>query len=350
MKLASAERILDIQPIEGADKIVKAQVLGWWIVVKKDEFKIGDLVSYIQIDTVVPEESQYEFLRERSYRVRTIKLRKQISQGLIVPLPPGKYKEGDDLTSILKITKFSKEIPDEPIKAPKIWYKKYIWLFKQRILFKLFPNLNKPSKLPFPTNEVPKTDEERIQNIPTTLTKYRGKQFVISEKLDGSSITILYNHKGKNKYRICSRNYEMNNINNEWSKTFIDTKFSQHINELVKFFKTNNIIVQGELIGKPQGNLYKVENQIRLFNIYVDGKRISQHDFDTVTKILSIPAVPVIMKLPLEFESIEQILLYAEGKSKLNENTEREGLVFRDFENTISFKVISNKFLIKNNE
>ena len=347
MKLASAERILDIQPIEGADKIVKAQILGWWIVVKKDEFKIGDIVSYIQIDTIVPEEAQYEFLRERSYRVRTIKLRKQISQGLIVPLPPGKYKEGDDLTSILKITKFSKEVPDEPIKAPKIWYKKYIWLFKQKVLFKLFPNLNKPSKLPFPTNEVPKTDEERIQNMPTTLTKYKDKNFTASEKLDGSSITILYT---KGKYRICSRNYEMNNIDNEWSRTFINTRFHQYIDLLRINFGTDNIIVQGELIGKPQGNPYKVENQIRLFNIYVNGKRLPQHEFSAIVELWNIPAVPVISFMVFQFNTMDEILKYAEDKSKLNDQVEREGLVFRDEENTISFKVISNKFLIKNNE
>ena len=90
-KLASVQIIVDIQPIPEADKIVTATVLGWQIVVKKDEFKVGDLVSYIQIDTVVPETEQFDFLRERKYRVRTIKLRKQISQGLIVPLPVGKW-------------------------------------------------------------------------------------------------------------------------------------------------------------------------------------------------------------------------------------------------------------------
>lgn len=99
--LASVEKVLKIEPIEGADFIQKATVLGWELVIKKGEFKEGDFAGYIQIDTVVPESEQFEFLRERKFRVRTIKLRKQISQGLLVPLPAGNWKEGDDITEVL---------------------------------------------------------------------------------------------------------------------------------------------------------------------------------------------------------------------------------------------------------
>lgn len=124
--LASAERILKIEPIEGADFIQKATVLGWELVIKKDEFHVGDLAGYIQIDTVVPEIEQFEFLRERKFRVRTIKLRKQISQGILVPLPPGNWAEGDDLTESLGIKKYSKDIElvEERPKVPKVWYRK----------------------------------------------------------------------------------------------------------------------------------------------------------------------------------------------------------------------------------
>jgi RNA ligase (TIGR02306 family) len=80
MNLASAQRIVKITPIEGADAIETAMVLGWEIVIKKGEYQVGDLCCYIQIDTVVPEKPEYEFLRDRKFRVRTIKLRKQISQ------------------------------------------------------------------------------------------------------------------------------------------------------------------------------------------------------------------------------------------------------------------------------
>ena len=93
MNLASVQKIIKLTPILGADLIETATVLGWEIVVKKGEFKENDLCCYVQIDTVMPDLPEYEFLRERKFRVRTIKLRKQISQGLIIPLPKGNWKE-----------------------------------------------------------------------------------------------------------------------------------------------------------------------------------------------------------------------------------------------------------------
>ncbi|MCW3106444.1 MAG: hypothetical protein JWQ09_950 [Segetibacter sp.] len=217
-KLASVQKILDLQPIDGADLIEKATVLGWDIVVKKGEYKIGSLCSYIQIDTVVPELPEYEFLRERKFRVRTIKLRKQISQGLIVPLPKGNWKEGDDITDVLEVKKYEK-IDNNPEKyekprMPKVWYKKWIYLFRYNVLYKLFPKLQRLSRSPFPTKLVGITDEERIQNIPNVLRRYAGKEFIVSYKLDGSSITIIHSKVlGQSKYRICSRRFELHDKN-----------------------------------------------------------------------------------------------------------------------------------------
>lgn len=349
MNLASAQRIMDIVPIEGADQIELAKVLGWQVVTKKGEYKINDLCSYIQIDTVVPDKPEFDFLRTRDFRVRTIKLRGQLSQGLIVPLPKGKWSEGEDLTDILQITKFSKEkdIAEPKQKAPKGFYKKYIWLLKQ-LLYSISPFLRPtPDKIPFPTHLVSKTNEERIQNIPSVLEKYRGKKFVITEKLDGSSITIIYNEK---KHRICSRNWEMVKGDDEWTRVAKEAGFHHYLHLLSFYFNTNKIIVQGEYIGKPQKNPYKLDkNEIRLFNIIVDGKRISPLDFAAATQELNIPTCPILNIVDLNF-TMDQILKYAEDKSTLNRNTEREGLVFRDIDNTISFKVISNKFLLKNNE
>lgn len=297
MKLASAEKIIALDPIDGADFIVRATVLGWQIVVKKDEFKVGDLVSYIQIDTVVPEETQFEFMRERAFRVRTIKLRKQISQGLIVPLPAGQWQEGDDLTEKLKIKKYEKggEIPGVLPRKPKVWYKKWWYTVKYQFLVKVFPGLKAFNRSRFPTNLVSITDEERIQNIPHVLELYRGKPFVISEKLDGSSITIIRDRKwtGKPKYRICSRRFELFNDKNEWHRVFYSTKFSEHIEKLVKYFETSQIIVQGEFIGTPQGNKYRLPaDEIRLFNIQVKGKRLPQHQFADICDLLATRGSP----------------------------------------------------------
>lgn len=282
MKLVSAEKIVRIDPIEGADQIEKATVLGWEIVVKKGEYKSGDLSAYIQIDTVVPETDQFEFLRPRGFRVRTIKLRKQISQGLLVPLPPGDFNEGDDLTDIIGVKKFQKEVEqkDERPKKPKMWYKKWWWIIKYRFLVKIFPALKTVNRAGFPTGLVPITDEERIQNIPSVLEKYKGKLFVVSEKLDGSSITLIYDGK---KVRVCSRRFELFNTQNEWHRVYKETEFEKHLKVLAEFLDTKNIIVQGEFIGKPQGNRYNLQSdEIRLFNIYANGKRINQDLFYTV--------------------------------------------------------------------
>lgn len=351
--LASAQRILKLDPIEGADMIVKATVLGWEIVVKKDEFKVGDLAAYVQIDTVVPETEQFEFLRERKFRVRTIKLRKQISQGLVVPLPSGNWKEGDDLTDALGVKKYSKEVEmvEERPRMPKRWYRKLWYILKYRYLVRVFPSLKTFNRASFPKHLVPITDEERIQNIPHVLEQWAGKEFVVSEKLDGSSITIIHesNWRRHSKYRICSRRFELFNTKNDWHGVFYSTRFDLYIKKLVAHWQTPNIIVQGEFIGKPQGNRYSVADQIRLFNIYVDDKKLSQDNFYVVCDILDIPVCPWVGNLALSFD-LPGILKFAEGKSEVNEKIEREGLVFRCVEDGLSFKVISNKYLLKNNE
>jgi hypothetical protein len=353
MKLASVERITSLTPIEGADSIVTAQLLGWNIVVKKDEFQVGQLVSYIQIDTVTPEKEEFEFLRPRNFRVRSIKLRGQISQGLIVPLSEGKWKEGDDLTEVLGIKKYSKdkEVSESRPKMPKVWYKKLWYKLKYNVLVKLFPWAKVVNRNGFPKDVVSITDEERIQNIPRVLDTYKGKMFVAAEKLDGSSITIIHEKKwNKSKYRLCSRRFELFNTDNEWYRVFVDTNFKQYIDLLAKHFNTNNVVVQGEYIGKPQGNKYRLtQNEIRLFNIQINGKRLTQDTFYQICTQYNIPCCPLLGQFELN-HTLPELLKYAEGKSKLNSSTEREGVVLRCVEDNLSFKVISNKFLLKNDE
>lgn len=352
MKLASVQRIVNLSPIEGADLIEKATVLGWEVVVKKGEYKIGELCSYIQIDTVVPELPEYEFLRERKFRVRTIKLRKQISQGLIVPLPKGNWKEGDDVTDILGVEKYEK--PDnnperyEKPRVPKVWYKKWIYLFKYNFLYKLFPKLRKLSRSPFPKNLVPITDEERIQNIPRVLEQYKGKRFVVSYKLDGSSITIIHSKVlGKSQYRICSRRFELHDKKNDWYKVFEETSFKDEIQKLVQVFDTNDIIVQGEAIGKFNGNHHNLaKEEIRIFNIYVNGKRLNQKEFIEVCTKNNIPHCPLFSEITLN-HSLADILKMSEIKDVLNPKVEAEGLVWRCIEDNTSFKVINNSYLLK---
>ena len=351
MKLASVQKVLKVTPIEGADLIEVATVLGWNIVVKKNEYKEGDLCCYIQIDTVVPELPEYEFLRERKFRVRTIKLRGQLSQGLIVPLPKGKWDEGDDATEVIGVKKYEK--PDnnperiERPKAPKLWYKKIIYFLKYNYIYKWFPNLLPKLRSPFPKELVSITDEERIQNIPKVLEQYKGKEFVVSYKLDGSSITIIHN---RGKFRICSRRFELHDKKNDWYKVFESVNFKDEILKLVKHFNTNNIIVQGEAIGKFNGNHHNLQKeQIRLFNIYVDGVRLSQDKFIEVCLANNIPHCPMYKKITLN-HSMDEILKVSEIKDVLNPSVDAEGLVWRCVDGSLSFKVINNKYLLKNKE
>lgn len=352
MNLASVQRIIDIKQIEGADAIETAYVLGWQVVVKKGEYQIGDLCCYIQIDTVVPEKEEFEFLRERRFRVKTIRLRKQISQGLIVPVPKGKFKEGDDVTELLGVKKYEK--PDnnpieryEKPRAPKKWHKKVVYLFKYNFLYKAFPNLRPKLRSPFPTHLVSITDEERIQNMPHVLKAYNGKAFVVSYKLDGSSITIIHNKVfGRSKFRICSRRFELHDKKNDWYRVFNDTNFKLEVLKLVNHFNTNDIIVQGEAIGKFNGNHHNLEReQIRLFNIYVNGKRLNQKDFLDVCLKLNIPHCPKYKETILN-HSLEEILKESEIKDLINPKAEAEGLVWRCVEDNLSFKVINNKYLL----
>ena len=182
-KLASVQRILSVAPIDGADAIVKATVLGWELVVKKDEFKPGDLCVYMEIDSLVPERPEFEFLRPRSFRIRTVRLRKQVSQGIAFPLsilPEGgsPAEEGLDVTTLLGVRKY-----EAPVSI----------------------QLSGQVKGSFPAF-LRTTDEMRIQAFPEVLVRHRGTVFYLTEKLDGTSMTV-YHRQGE--FGVCSRNWDL---------------------------------------------------------------------------------------------------------------------------------------------
>jgi hypothetical protein len=365
MNLASIQKIIDIKPIEEANAVELAFVLGWQVVVKKGEFEIGDFCCYIQIDTIAPEKEYFEFLRERNFKIRTIKLRKQLSQGLIVSLdslPEFKtqyaktigyyFNEGEDVTELIGIKKYEKidnnpKLYEKPRK-PKIWYKKWVYLFKYNILYKIFPNLLPKTRSDFPKNLVSITDEERIQNIPQVLEKYKNKEFAVSYKLDGSSITIIHQKVlSKSKFRICSRRFELHNNKNDWYKVFKDTNFENYILKLVNFYKTNDVIIQGEAIGKFNGNHHNLpQDDIRVFNIYVNGVRLKQNEVLDVCKQWNIPVCPLYKTIVLN-HSMDEILKISEIPDVLNPKVPVEGLVWRCLEDNFSFKVINNQYLLK---
>lgn len=351
MKLASIQKVIDVKEIPGANAIELVFVLGWQVVCKKGEYKVEELCTYIQIDTIVPEHPQFEFLRERNFRVRTIKLRKQLSQGLIIPIPNTRVKEGDDVTELIGVKKYEKidnnpERYEKP-RMPKVWYKKWVYIFKYNYLYKWFPSLKVKLRSPFPTHLVSITDEERIQNIPQVLEQYKGKEFVVSYKFDGSSITIIHEKVlNKSKYRICSRRFELHNKSNNWYEVFRTTNFAQHIDKLVKYYKTDDIIVQGEAIGKFNGNHHNLnKDEIRLFNIYVKGKRIKQNDLEYICDYFCIPYCTVYDTTILN-HTMAEILAESEIPDLLNPKVPVEGLVWRCVEDNFSFKVLNNKYLL----
>ncbi len=334
-KLASIQEILSVDEIPGADNIQVATVRGWKLVVKRDEFKAGDRAIYCEIDSFLPIKEEFEFLRKSSFkrmgelegfRLKTIKLRGQVSQGLLLPtsilqgkLYADQYSKlqiGDDVSEALGIFKYEPPIPAE----------------LSGIMKGSFPNF------------IPKTDEERIQNLTEVYANFRKSNFYVTEKLDGSSATYYMNN---GVFGVCSRNIDLlEGEGNTFWKLARELQLEEKIKESEK-----NICLQGELIGEGiQGNPYKIKGQtVRFFNGFdIDQQRyLNLDEFIELTEhfdLITVPFITFSYELP---ETIEGLLAYAEGKSTLNANTEREGIVLRNHSRTISFKVISNKFLLK---
>jgi RNA ligase (TIGR02306 family) len=170
-------------------------------------------------------------------------------------------------------------------------------------------------------------------------------QFYITEKLDGSSATF-YVKDGE--FGVCSRNLELaENADNSFWKVARELDLETKMKSL-----RINVSFQGELIGEGiQGNPYKIKGQtVRFFNIFdIDNYcKVPKSDFLSILNDLGLESVPYLEEEFLLPDTVEELLKLAEGKSQLNSNTEREGLVIRSMDNTISFKVISNKFLLKN--
>lgn len=172
-KLATIRTISDIRPIQGADRIEVAQVDGWECVVKKGEFHIGEKIVYVEVDSIMPEKPEFEFLRDRKFRVRTIKLRKQVSQGLVLPLtilPTGtSVNEGDDVTETLGIKKYDPQAEQERMLlacADDNRIKQHGKLFQFMMRFRWFRRAfgTKPKKKGFPAWIV-KTDKSGLMTL-----------------------------------------------------------------------------------------------------------------------------------------------------------------------------------------
>lgn len=338
-KLASIQKIISIQEIPGAHSIDKATILGWECVVKKGEFSPGDSCVYFEIDSILPEKPEFEFMRNKKFRVKTARFQKQISQGLALPVSSftyadlSPYKEGDDVTEVLQITKFD---PEANIPAQL-----------RGIARGNFPSFLK------------KTDETRIQSIPSFLENHKGETFYITEKCDGSSTTVFIKN---NEFRVCSRNLELAKESVENSKdiknTFWKTAFDMKLDE--KLLSVNKDIgLQGEMLGPGiQKNKYGLDRTTILFyNVYdiSTNKYYDYSDFVNFITSLELKTVPILREIVLN-HTVKDIVEMSRGQSKLAK-VHREGLVFRSViegydhaTGRLSFKAINPDFLLKYDE
>lgn len=367
-QLASVQKILKIEPIDGADAIEKATVLGWeCVIAKKDDFKVGDLVVYFEVDSVLPPMPEFEFLRDRKFRIRTIKLRGQVSQGLVSPLtilPKRKagYVEGDDVTEILGVTKYlspteltEKRMEDERVSREKSRIKRFLLRNKwYRRLFMVQSDKGFPKF-------IHKTDEDRIQLFPNICEKEKETVFTVAEKLDGQSGTwflvkeksglkwLLF-RKPTLRFGVCSRNVYLKTPNNSsYWKIAKKYNIESVLNKLIG--ERDFVAIQGEIVGEGiQGNKYKVKDvDMYVFNLINPNGKENYIVMSVIMEAMGMKCVPRLDNNFKMLPTIPDMVDYANGVSKIYD-TAREGIVVRNYESGLSFKVISPKFLLKHED
>jgi RNA ligase (TIGR02306 family) len=333
-KLASIQRILALDPIEGADAIERASVLGWHVVVKKGDFQVGDLAVYLEIDSVPPDTEEYQFLwrfadqRPNNYRIRTIKLRGQISQGILFPLTAvtlldgflwipseiGETMEGLDVTEIMGVKKYDPPLP----------------VGSADIAGQFFDGVSK-------------TDEERVQSDPSYyLGALAGRPYYITVKADGASMTCAM-HEGE--FKVASRNYRL--------KPNPDSAYYRAAEPLRRMVEAvPNLAVQGELVGPgiQKNPLGLNEHRCLVFNVYdrYVNRYWSFDEIDEAALELGFHTVELVETGTAFNYDQDDLLAMAEGYYTGTKNR-REGIVIRSNDEgpRVSFKAISNSYLLR---
>ncbi|KAI3635888.1 hypothetical protein MIR68_006526 [Amoeboaphelidium protococcarum] len=273
-----------------------------------------------------------EFEGVKGERLRTVKLRGQLSQGLLIPcnqgLKDGEWRVGDDVTELLGIKKWERPV------------REYTGGDNNQRPLAGFPSA------------IPKTDQERVQNIVEEIESARkaGIQFEITEKLEGSSMPC-YLIDGK--FGVCSRNCDLEVSE---SDPFWQTARKYGIKDKMRFMSMSDFAIQGELIGpKIQGNIYKLEAaEFHVFDVYKiqDASYLRPADRRQLIQTMGLKHVPVICQtesIQNISADIDDLLKFAEGKSVIGKagSCEREGIVLKQVDGDMTFKVISNKYLLK---
>lgn len=343
-KLASVQRIWNIEPIEGADRIELAHVLGWQCVVNKGQFQPMDLAVYFEVDSFLPIAPEYEFLRASSYRktdimgegfrLRTMKFRGQISQGLLLPVAafpeiPSDVELGTDVTEQLGIRK---------------------WEIEERIT----TGGTMIGTLPY---DVPHTDETRVQAEPDLIQDFSGLEYYISTKMDGSSHSVSVDENG---FHVTGHNYEYKDDGNS---PFYELVKSVGLQQKMESFAVENglkaFTIQGELCapGIQKNRLKLTKPEWYVFTIRENGKRAGLERMLEICDRLQLNRVPIEevgIDLPRKYPDIEALLERADGNYP--NGGKKEGIVIRPTEPVycericaeLSMKVVSNKYLLKN--
>ncbi|MCL1984647.1 MAG: hypothetical protein FWG58_04550 [Methanomassiliicoccaceae archaeon] len=384
--LAHIEIITEIRPIPEKDRIVLAKVLGWNVVIGKDEFKVGDKVVYVEADSRLNTKLEMFSLLEKDadrfgfVHIKTRKFGDSYSQGICFRVPEQyvKLRAGSDLTKLMNKNREGKELAivhneeykelkeewsDPKPKAPKIG-------FLRRIYYRLFPRKRRNSgygRVPDPyTIGVRKTDEERIQNMVDLFARLREKGTVLiaTEKIDGQSFTSHIDEKGK--IYVASRNVPMYFLHGKKVKrsgTYDGSNwrsvYEQYgLQDVLRKMHAGNgssVTIQGEVIGTGiQGNHYKLMNEeksLKVFNIVIDGKRLPFDEMAAICAKYELETVPPLGKVTLTADmTIENFIELSDGMSVVNKNVIREGIVYRTEDYALSFKAVSNRFLMKRGE
>ena len=407
-ELAYVVLIDGIEPIPGYDRVEHAIVGGWRVIVQKDQFKVGDPAIYFEIDSRVPSDKEcFAFLEKRNYKVKTLKMCKTISQGLLMhasdfgwiienKITPDAYgtcaidtsvaiiddegqvhratDESRFLTKKLGIT-YADDEDNARKAAPVDKYKKMAqrhaslfkkpwarWMMRRewgrKVMFFFFGK-KKDKKNGWPS-WVSKTDEERIQNMPWILND--SDDWIATEKIDGTSTTFTMKRGkfGKKNFYVCSRNvcfgeetkpcYYDTNVYWEMAKKYDMYKILDYLLTYT-FPKDEWVTIQGETYGASiQKRDYSLEgHDFAAFNLITPSHgRYGTMEMKAYLEPKGIPCVPVLeesMKIN-QFEDVDAILAYADGNS-VKDGKPREGIVFRSLDGVRSFKAVSNSFLLK---
>ena len=345
-KLASIQRVWDIEPIDGADRIELAHVLGWQCVVNKGQLKPMELAVYFEIDSFLPIRPEFEFLRTSSYkktdimgegfRLRTMRFRGQISQGLVLPLSlfpevPADIELGTDVSEILGIKKW--QIEEKATTGGTV-------------IGTLPP-------------DVPHTDETRVQAEPELLKDFAGLEYYISTKMDGSSHSVCLDDE---EFHVTGHNYEYADDGKCAFYEFVKREYiEKKMREYCAASDISLLTIQGEFCapGIQRNRLRLTRPEWYVFTVRINGKRVGLAKLCEVCEALGLTTVPVEevgTDLPAKYPTVESLLERADGEYP--NGGRKEGIVIRPTEpvfNTrisasLSMKVVSNKYLLKNEE